>query len=73
MSSNAFNELDREYTEREDYLASRAEERKMSNNDKILAALREALDRAEQHPDFPVDLKLLQLKAFLVKKVINEN
>jgi hypothetical protein len=27
MSSNAFNELDREYTEREDYLANRAEER----------------------------------------------
>ena len=72
MSSNAFNELDREYTEREDYLASRAEERKMSN-DKILAALREALDRTEQHPDFPVALKLLQLKAFLAKKVINEN
>ena len=45
----------------------------MSNNDKILAALREALDSAEQHPDFPVALGLLQLKAFLVKKVINEN
>ena len=28
MSSNAFNQLDREYTEREDYLANRAEERK---------------------------------------------
>jgi hypothetical protein len=28
MSSNAFNELDREYTEREDYLANRAEERR---------------------------------------------
>ena len=27
MSSNAFNQLDREYTEREDYLASREEER----------------------------------------------
>ena len=27
MSSNEFNKLDREYTEREDYLASRAEER----------------------------------------------
>jgi len=27
MSSNAFNQLDREYTEREDYLANRAEER----------------------------------------------
>ncbi len=27
MSSNAFNELDREYTEREDYLANRAEKR----------------------------------------------
>jgi len=27
MSSNAFNQLDREYTEREDYLASRQEER----------------------------------------------
>ena len=45
----------------------------MSNNDKILAALREALDRAEKHPDFPVALGLLQLKAFLAKKVINEN
>ena len=28
MSSNAFTQLDREYTEREDYLANRAEERK---------------------------------------------
>jgi hypothetical protein len=28
MSRNAFNQLDREYTEREDYLANRAEERK---------------------------------------------
>ena len=27
MSSNAFNKLDREYTEREDYMASREEER----------------------------------------------
>jgi len=45
----------------------------MSNNDAIIKALREALDRAEQHPDFPVALKLLQLKAFLAKKVINEN
>ena len=27
MSSNAFNQLDREYTEREDYLASRQEDR----------------------------------------------
>ena len=73
MSSNAFNELDREYTEREDYLANRAEERKMSN-DKILAALREALDSAEQHPDFPVALGLLKVKAFLAeKRVINEN
>ena len=27
MSSNAFNDLDREYTQREDYLANRAEER----------------------------------------------
>ncbi len=45
----------------------------MSNNDKILKALREALDRAEKHPDFPVALKLLKVKAFLAKKVINEN
>jgi len=45
----------------------------MSNNDKILAALREALNTVEQHPDFPVALGLLQLKAFLAKKVINEN
>lgn len=45
----------------------------MSNNDAIIKALREALDRAEQHSDFPVALKLLQLKAFLAKKVINEN
>ncbi len=45
----------------------------MSNNDKILAALREALDRAEQHPDFPVALELLKIKAFLAKRVINEN
>ncbi len=45
----------------------------MSNNDKILAVLRDALDRAVQHTDFPVALKLLQLKAFLPKKVINEN
>jgi len=46
----------------------------MSNNDKILKALREALDRAEQHPDFPVALGLLQLKAFLAeKRVINGN
>lgn len=28
MSSNAFTQLDREYTEREDYLANRADERK---------------------------------------------
>jgi len=27
MSSNAFNDLDREYTQREDYLANRAEKR----------------------------------------------
>jgi len=27
MSSNAFNDLDRDYTQREDYLANRAEER----------------------------------------------
>jgi hypothetical protein len=45
----------------------------MTDDDKILAALREALNTAEQHPDFPVALKLLQLKAFLAKKVINEN
>ena len=46
----------------------------MSNNDKILKALREALDRAEKHPDFPVALALLQMKAFLAeKKIINEN
>jgi len=46
----------------------------MSNNDKILKALRKALDRAEQHPDFPVALGLLKVKAFLAeKKVINEN
>ena len=45
----------------------------MSTNDKILKALREALDSAEQHPDFPVALGLLQLQAFLAKKVINEN
>lgn len=45
----------------------------MSNNDKILEALREALNTAEQHSDFPVALKFLQLKAFLAKKVINEN
>ena len=31
MSSNAFNQLDREYTEREDYLVNRAEERKTIN------------------------------------------
>ena len=31
MSSNAFNQLDREYTEREDYLANHAEERKTIN------------------------------------------
>jgi hypothetical protein len=46
----------------------------MSNNDKILAALREALDRAEQHREFPVALELLKMKAFLAeKRVINEN
>ena len=39
-------------------------------NDKILAALREALDRAEKHPDFPVTLELLKIKAFLAKRVI---
>lgn len=32
MSSNAFNQLNREYTEREDYLANRAEERKTINS-----------------------------------------
>ena len=42
-------------------------------NDKILAALREALDRAEQHPDFLIALELLKIKAFLAKRVINEN
>ena len=31
MSSNAFNQLDREYTEREDYLANRAEEQTVIN------------------------------------------
>ena len=46
----------------------------MSNNDKILAALREALDRAEKHPDFSIALRLLKVKAFLAeKRVINEN
>ena len=46
----------------------------MSNNDVILTALREALDRAEKHPDFPVALELLKVKAFLAeKRVINEN
>ena len=40
----------------------------MSNNDAIIQALREALDRAEQHPDFPVALELLKSKAFLAKK-----
>ena len=42
----------------------------MSNNDKILKALREALDSAEQHPDFPVALELLKVKAFLAEKRI---
>ena len=42
-------------------------------NDAIIKALREALDRAEQHPDFPVALELLKIKAFLAKRVINEN
>ena len=43
-------------------------------NDKILAALREALDRAEKHPDFAVALELLKIKAFLAeKRVINGN
>ena len=41
-------------------------------NDKILAALREALDRAEKHPDFPVSLELLKVKVFLTR-AINEN
>ncbi len=46
----------------------------MNNNDKILAALREALNTAEQHPDFPVALGLLKVKAFLAEKRIqNEN
>ena len=46
----------------------------MSDNDKILVALREALKTAEQHPDFPVSLGLLEVKAFLAeKRVINEN
>tara|TARA_R110002126_G_C10188372_1_gene475687 strand:+ start:444 stop:584 length:141 start_codon:yes stop_codon:yes gene_type:complete len=46
----------------------------MSDNDKILTALREALDRAEQHPDFSIALRLLKVKAFLAeKRVINEN
>jgi len=34
MSSNAFNQLDREYTEREDYLANRAEERRKETESK---------------------------------------
>ena len=42
-------------------------------NDKILAALREALDRAEKHPDFPVALRFLKIKAFLAKRVIDGN
>ena len=42
----------------------------MSNNDKIIKALRKALDKAEQHPDFPIALGLLQLKAFLAEKRI---
>ena len=46
----------------------------MSNNDAIIKALREALDKAEKHPDFPVALELLKVKAFLAeKRVINEN
>ena len=45
----------------------------MSNNDAIIKVLREALDRAEQHPDFPVALELLKIKAFLAKRVLNEN
>ena len=44
----------------------------MNNNDKILAALREALDRAEKHPDFAVAFELLKIKAFLAR-AINEN
>ena len=42
----------------------------MSNNDKILEALREALNTAEQHPDFLVALGLLKVKAFLAEKRI---
>ena len=46
----------------------------MSNNDAIIKALREALDRAEKHPDFLIALRLLKVKAFLAeKRVINEN
>ena len=46
----------------------------MSNNDAIIKALREALDKAEKHPDFPVALRLLKVKAFLAeKRIINEN
>ena len=38
-------------------------------NDAIIKALREALDRAEQHPDFPVALELLKIKAFLTRVI----
>ena len=41
-------------------------------NDAIIKALREALDRAEKHPDFSIALRLLKVKAFLTR-AINEN
>ena len=44
----------------------------MSNNDAIIKALREALDRAEKHPDFLIALELLKVKVFLTR-AINEN
>mgnify|MGYP003661004867 CR=1 FL=1 len=52
MSSNAFNELDRDYTEREDYLASRAEERGAFRSGMTLAEIAEDIAKTRRAIDY---------------------
>jgi len=52
MSSNEFNKLDRDYTEREDYLASRAEERAAFRAGMTLAEIAEDIAKTRRAIDF---------------------
>ena len=52
MSSNEFNKLDRDYTEREDYLASRAEERGAFRSGMTLAEIAEDIAKTRRAIDY---------------------